>query len=63
MVPLTDATIGFVSGGVMHMRDVPTLIINSEMAEWLAPPDDDAQVFTEQAAAAVAAAGEGAAIG
>jgi hypothetical protein len=35
MVPLTDATIAYVVAGIVEVRDVPTLIINRELASWL----------------------------
>ena len=34
MVPLTDATIAYVVGGVLEVVDAPTLIINRELAAW-----------------------------
>jgi hypothetical protein len=35
MVPFTDATIAYVVAGVLDVRDVPTLVINRELASWL----------------------------
>jgi hypothetical protein len=34
MVPLTDATIAYVVGGVLEVVDAPTLIINRGLATW-----------------------------
>jgi hypothetical protein len=34
MVPLTDATIAFMVGGIMDVRDWTTLVINRELASW-----------------------------
>ena len=34
MVPLTDATIAFMVGGVLDVRDWSTLVINRELASW-----------------------------
>ncbi len=35
MVPFTDATIAYVIAGILEVRDVPTLVINRELASWL----------------------------
>lgn len=43
MVPLTDATIAFVVGGVLDVRDWPTLVINRELASWFRAADHDDQ--------------------
>ena len=40
MVPLTDATIAYVVGGVLEVVDAPTLIINRELAAWYRETDD-----------------------
>ena len=34
MVPLTDATIAYVVGGILEVVDAQTLIINRELASW-----------------------------
>ena len=34
MVPLTDATIAFMVGGILDVRDSSTLVINRELASW-----------------------------
>jgi hypothetical protein len=41
MVPLTDATIAFMVGGVLDVRDWPTLVINRELASWFRAADDE----------------------
>jgi hypothetical protein len=41
MVPLTDATIAFMVGGIMDVRDWSTLVINRELASWYQPADTD----------------------
>ena len=41
MVPLTDATIAYVVGGVLEVVDAPTLIINRELAAWYREADED----------------------
>ena len=40
MVPLTDATIAYVVGGVLEIVDAPTLIINRELAAWYREADE-----------------------
>jgi len=40
MVPLTDATIAYVVGGVLEVVDAPTLIINRELAAWYRETDE-----------------------
>ena len=40
MVPLTDATIAYVVGGVLEVVDAPTLIINRELAAWYREADE-----------------------
>jgi hypothetical protein len=39
MVPLTDATIAFMVGGIMDVRDWSTLVINRELASWYQSAD------------------------
>jgi hypothetical protein len=39
MVPLTDATIAFMVGGVLDVRDWSTLVINRELASWYRADD------------------------
>ena len=43
MVPLTDATIAYVVGGVLEVVDAPTLIINRELAAWYREADDEVE--------------------
>ena len=35
MLPLTDATIAYVVGGILEVRDASTVIINRELAAWV----------------------------
>jgi hypothetical protein len=35
MVPLTDATIAYVVGGILEVRDAATILINRELANWV----------------------------
>ena len=41
MVPLTDATIAFMVGGILDVRDWSTLVINRELASWYRAVEDD----------------------
>ena len=43
MVPLTDATIAYVVGGVLEVVDAPTLIINRELAAWYREADEEVE--------------------
>ena len=43
MVPLTDATIAFMVGGILDVRDWTTLVINRELASWYRAVDGDEQ--------------------
>ncbi len=44
MVPLTDATIAFMVGGILDVRDWPALVINRELASWYQPVDAEASL-------------------
>ena len=35
MLPLTDATIAYVVGGILEVRDATTVIINRDLASWV----------------------------
>jgi hypothetical protein len=41
MVPLTDATIAYLIGGMLEVRDAATLIVNRELASWMRDADAD----------------------
>jgi len=41
MVPLTDATIAFMVGGILDVRDWSTLVINRELASWYRAAEGD----------------------
>ncbi len=47
MVPLTDASISYLSGGTLRRRGGATLLFNRECADWLALTDDEAIDFPE----------------
>jgi hypothetical protein len=40
LVPLTDATVAYVVGGVLEVVDASTLIVNRELASWYREADD-----------------------
>ena len=40
LVPLTDATIAYVAGGILEVVDASTLIVNRELASWYREADD-----------------------
>ena len=35
MLPLTDATIAYVVGGILEVRDASTIVINRDLASWV----------------------------
>lgn len=35
MLPLTDATIAYVIGGILEVRDAPTILVNDDLASWV----------------------------
>lgn len=37
LVPLTDATIAYVIGGILEIRDAPVVHVNRELATWVRP--------------------------
>ncbi|HVA87091.1 MAG TPA: hypothetical protein VNF73_12355 [Candidatus Saccharimonadales bacterium] len=39
MLPLTDATIAYVVGGILEVRDAATVIINRDLASWVRAAD------------------------
>jgi len=39
MLPLTDATIAYVIGGILEVRDAATILINRELASWVRADD------------------------
>lgn len=54
MLPLTDATIAYVVGGILEVRDASTVIINRELASWVRAADAEP---VEQAAIAAMTVG------
>jgi hypothetical protein len=45
MIPLSDATLGFVNRGALTLRDVGVLIVNREMLDWVRATEDEAVAF------------------
>jgi hypothetical protein len=41
MLPLTDATIAYVVGGILEVRDASTVIINRDLASWVRAADEE----------------------
>ena len=56
MLPLTDATIAYVVGGILEVRDASTVIINRELASWVRAADAEPAEQAAMAAMAVGAA-------
>jgi hypothetical protein len=46
MVPLTDATVAYVVGGILEVVDASTLIINRELAAWYREADEEIEAGT-----------------
>ena len=46
MLPLTDATIAYVVGGILEVRDASTVIINRDLASWVLAADQEADPDT-----------------
>jgi hypothetical protein len=47
MIPLTGATIVYSVAGTPVARDVPTVIVNRRLVEWIAPSADEASAFPD----------------
>lgn len=45
MVPLTTATIAYLSGGQLQMHDAGTLLVNSALADWIVAREKEAIYF------------------
>ncbi len=45
MIPIVDATLGFVSRGQLALRDVGTLIVNRELIDWVRASEAEALAF------------------
>src|SRR5436190_6219 len=41
MLPLTDATIAYVVGGILEVRDASTVIVNRDLAAWVRATDGE----------------------
>ena len=46
MIRLSDATLGYTSGGVPRLRDVNSLLVNRDLMDWVRACEDDAPAFT-----------------
>jgi hypothetical protein len=49
MLPLTDATIAYVVGGILEVRDASTVIINRDLASWVKATDVETEIDVEPA--------------
>ena len=47
MVPLTNATIAYEAAGAIVARDLPTIIVNRLLVEWISPTTEAASVFPD----------------
>jgi hypothetical protein len=47
MIPLTHATIAWEQAGSIVARDIPTVIVNRVLVDWITPTTDAATVFPE----------------
>jgi hypothetical protein len=47
MIPLTNATIAYEQAGAIVARDVPALIVNRMLVDWISPTTDAATVFPD----------------
>ena len=48
MVPLTDATIAYVVGGILEVRDAATILINRELANWVRDEETNMLVVSDR---------------
>jgi hypothetical protein len=44
MVPLTDARIAYVSGGLRHLREAVTVLVNRDHTDWILPAAEDDRI-------------------
>ena len=47
MIPLTSATIAYEMAGAIVARDVPTIIVNRLLVDWISPTSDAASFFPD----------------
>jgi hypothetical protein len=47
MVPLTNATIAYEVAGAIVARDLPTIIVNRLLVEWISPTTEAASMFPD----------------
>ncbi len=60
MLPLTDATIAYVIGGILEVRDAATILINRELANWVRDEETNTLIVPERVAAGTWAVGRAA---
>ena len=53
MLPLTDATIAYVVGGILEVRDASTVIINRDLASWVRAENAESHVDEAMLSAAM----------
>lgn len=56
LVPLTDATIAYVIGGVLEVRDAATILVNRDLASWVRDEEADRILLPGDADPAIAVA-------
>ena len=47
MIPLTNATIAYEVAGTIVARDIPTIIVNRLLVDWISPTTDAATLFPD----------------
>jgi hypothetical protein len=47
MIPLTDATIAYEMAGAIVARDLPTIIVNRLLIDWISPTTEAASLFPD----------------
>ncbi len=47
MIPLTDATVAYELAGAIIARDLPTIIVNRLLIDWISPTTDAASLFPD----------------
>jgi hypothetical protein len=47
MIPLTHATIAYEVSGSIVARDLPTIIVNRLLVDWISPTTDAATLFPD----------------
>ena len=47
MIPLTNVTVAYEHAGAIVARDIPTVIVNRMLVDWITPTSDEATVFPD----------------